>query len=277
MDAVKACSLDPATFARRFHEAATTRGFRPEPFAEIGDVALSAYTKRSAGVRPRIYLSSGIHGDEPAAPLALLAMLESGLFDERATWFLCPLLNPTGFVLRTRENAGGVDLNRDYLDPCTREVAGHVNWLRRQPSFDAVMCMHEDWEAQGFYLYELNSSPLPSLADAMIAAASEHMPIETSAIIDGREAAAPGIIRPVSDPLLRETWPEAVYLHARHCQLNYTLETPSTAPGDRRIATHSAAVQAGLARFFKDWTLRPRAQLRPAFPRTPSSDHPPAR
>jgi len=257
MDAVKACSLDPSSFARQFADAAQAHGFRAEPFAEIGGVPLTAYTKRTQGLRPRIYLSSGIHGDEPAAPLALLALMEAGFFDDRATWFVCPLLNPTGFVLRTRENSDGIDLNRDYLDLRTREVSGHVHWLRRQPAFDVVFCLHEDWETQGFYLYELNSSPLPSLADTIIAAAGAHMPIEDAALIDGRESFSPGIIRPDADPLLRETWPEAVYLRARHCQLNYTLETPSIRPGDQRIATLVAAVQAGLTRFFTDWALRP--------------------
>ncbi|MBC8039958.1 MAG: hypothetical protein H7Y06_05395, partial [Opitutaceae bacterium] len=139
------------------------------------------------------------------------------------------------------------------------EVVGHVNWLRRQPSFDVVFCLHEDWETQGFYLYELNTSPLPSLADDMIAAARLHMSIEAASVIDGRESAAPGIIRPVSDPLMRETWPEAIYLRAKHCQHNYTLETASGRPGDQRIATLVAAVQAGLARFFTEWALQPPA------------------
>lgn len=256
MDAVKACSLDPVSFAFRFAKATRDRGFLSEPFAEIGGVTLSAYTKRTPGVRPRIYLSSGIHGDEPAAPLALLSLLEAGFFDDRATWFLCPLLNPTGFVRFTRENADGLDLNRDYLDLRSAEVTGHVHWLRRQPTFDAVFCLHEDWEAQGFYLYELNTSSLPSLADSMIAAARLHMPIESSSVIDGREACAPGIIRPVSDPLLRETWPEAIYLRDKHCRLNYTLETPSMLPPEKRIVTLTAAVQAGMATLFRGWALR---------------------
>jgi murein peptide amidase A len=260
MDAVKACSLDPAAFARQFATAAQDHGFRAEPFADIGGVPLAAYTKRPSGVLPRIYLSAGIHGDEPAAPHALLALMKSGFFDARATWFVCPLLNPTGFVLRTRENADGIDLNRDYLDLRTREVSAHIHWLRRQPVFDIAICLHEDWEAQGFYLYELNTGPLPSLADTMIAAAGRHLPIETASVIDGRDSFAPGIIRPESDPLLRETWPEAIYLWAHHSPLNYTLETPSTRQGDQRIAAHVAAVQAGLNQFFKDWALHPPAR-----------------
>lgn len=253
MDAVKACSLDPVIFARRFNEAARARGFQAARFAEIADVPLAAFTRNSDASRPRIYLSSGIHGDEPAAPLALLELLETGVFDDRASWFLCPLLNPTGFTLRTRENADGLDLNRDYLELRSEEVSGHVGWLRTQPAFDAVFCLHEDWETSGFYLYELNSSPLPSLAGPMLAAAGQILPIEDAAIIDGRPSCGPGLIRPVDDPLLRETWPEAIYLRAHHCSLNYTLETPSVLAGARRIAALVAAVNAGLDAFFKNW------------------------
>lgn len=249
MVAVKASALAPSEFARRFADAAQTAGFRAEPLVEIAGVPLVAYTKRTAGRHPRIYLSSGIHGDEPAAPLALLDLLRQGVFDDRATWFLCPLINPTGFVRATREDEAGRDLNRDYREAESAEIRAHVGWLRRQPGFDLTFCLHEDWEAQGFYLYELNPDHRPTLAEAMIAAAQRHGPIETAAMIDGREAAAPGIIRPERDPLLRDLWPEAIYLLQHHCRLGYTLETPSCAPLDQRIATHMAAVRAALHAF----------------------------
>lgn len=251
MVAVKASALDPSAFARLFADEAKAAGFRADPLIEIAGVPIVAYTKRTAGRCPRIYLSSGIHGDEPAAPLALLELLRQGVFDDRATWFLCPLLNPTGFVRATREDETGRDLNRDYREAESAEIRAHVRWLRRQPGFDLTFCLHEDWEAKGFYLYELNPDRRPTLADAMIAAAQHHGPIETAAVIDGRAAAEPGIIRPESDPLLRDLWPEAIYLLRHHCRLGYTLETTSSAPLDQRIATHTAAVRAALALLFK--------------------------
>ena len=55
-----------------------------------------------------------------------------------------------------------------------------------------------------------------------------------------------GIIRPVSDPLMRENWPEAIYLRAHHTQLGYTLETPSAFPLAQRIATMRAAVETAV-------------------------------
>jgi hypothetical protein len=47
--------------------------------------------------------------------------------------------------------------------------------------------------------------------------------------------------------LLRETWPEAIYLRAHHTTLSYTLETPSAFPLAQRIAALRAAVEAALA------------------------------
>jgi murein peptide amidase A len=250
MDAVKACSLDPLPFARLFAEAGQRHGFREEPLAIIDGVPLGAYTRRTPGRRPKIYVSSGVHGDEPAPPWAVLRMMESGLFDDRAHWFVCPLLNPSGYRLGTRENGQGIDLNRDYRDTESPEIRAHVGWLQHQPGFDLSLCLHEDWETTGFYLYELNTGNTPTLADAIIEAARTQGPIESATWIDGRESCAPGIIRPDADPLLRDRWPEAIYLRQHHGHLGYTLETPSTAPLEIRVAIHHAAVAAAVDQFF---------------------------
>jgi protein MpaA len=243
--------LDPADFIPRFDAAARRAGFKVQTYGKINGHPLNAYTRRIPGIRPRIYLSSGMHGDEPAPPLALLRLMEDGFFDDRCTWFVCPMLNPTGFTLRTRENFDRIDLNRDYKSLLASEILAHVAWLRLQPRFDLVVCAHEDWESTGFYLYELNLGTQPTLATAMIAAARAHGPIESAAIIDGRESAEPGIIRPVSDPALRETWPEALYLAYQHSTLNYTIETASAQPLEQRITTQCAVLKAAIAALLK--------------------------
>jgi protein MpaA len=248
VDPVKAAPLYPSAYLAQCREAAALAGFRVETYGEILGCPLVALTRRTPGPRPRIYVSSGMHGDEPAAPLALLDMLTAGVFDDRATWLLCPMLNPTGHARGTRENHDGRDLNRDYKDRVSIEAQSHARWLSRQPPFALTICLHEDWEAKGFYLYELNPTHRPSLAEAMIAAVEPICPIERSAIIDGREAAAPGIIRPVSDPLLRDNWPEAIYLRHHHTTLSYTLESPSAFPLKQRIQALRAATETALAR-----------------------------
>src|SRR6185312_7750287 len=204
-------SLPPAETAARLEAAGRAAGFTLERFGEVEGCPLLALTRRSPGLRPRIYLAAGIHGDEPAPPLALLQLLEAGAFDGRATWFLCPLLNPAGFHRQCRENAGGIDLNRDYRVTRSLEVAAHRRWLASQPNFDLALCVHEDWESQGYYLYEQNLSGGPGRAGAILAAASAHCPTDQSPVIDGWEAKG-GIIHPPGNPFARELWAEALYL-----------------------------------------------------------------
>jgi len=121
MDTVKAAPvIEPRALAERFSAAARAGGFNVDRFGSVRGYPLFALTKPApTDGRPSIYLSAGIHGDEPASPLALLRLLEAGTFDARASWYLCPLLNPTGLATGTRENAEGVDLNRDYRHGAT--------------------------------------------------------------------------------------------------------------------------------------------------------------
>ena len=243
--------LDPVTFTSQFAAAAQRSGFKAAALGRVEGHPLLAYTKRTPGRRPRVYLSAGIHGDEAAPPLALLRLVEAGFFDERCNWFICPLLNPIGFTLGTRENDAKIDLNRDYKNPVSTEARAHIRWLQRQPNFDLIICLHEDWESQGFYLYELNPADRPSLAPMMLAGAKIACPIEVATLIDGREIDEPGIIRPVSDPLLRETWPEAIYLRQHHGTLVYTTETPSALPLEQRIAAHGGVLRSALDKFLR--------------------------
>jgi hypothetical protein len=246
MPEADAALIDVPAFARRLQAAATAAGFRVEAYGDIAGSPVHALTKRTPGPRRRVYLSAGIHGDEPAPPLALLDLLERGILDDRANWFVCPLLNPIGVLRRTRENADGIDLNRDYKALRSLEIQAHARWLQRQPNFEIALCLHEDWEAKGFYLYELNPAQRPSLARQMITEVMNVCPIEQATLIDGREVAEPGIIRPNHEPELRELWPESIYLRAHHTQLGYTLETPSTLPLEQRIAAHCTAVETAV-------------------------------
>jgi len=137
------------------------------------------------------------------------------------------------------------------------EVAAHIGWLRRQPNFDLTLCVHEDWESMGYYMYELNPLQRSTLSHAMIAAVAAVCPIETATVIDGREIAEPGIIRPLADPLMRENWPESIYLRAHHTTLSYTVESPSALPLAQRIAAHGAAIQAAITGTIRDWYKKP--------------------
>ncbi len=198
---------------------------------------------------PNLYLSAGIHGDEPAGPLAMLELVRSDGLPRDANIWLCPCLNPTGFMASTRENEDGADLNRDYREPSTPEVRAHVEWLAGLPRLDLTILLHEDWESAGFYLYELNPDGPSGLAESMIAAVRPVCPIDPSPVIDGRETHAPGIIRPPMDPTSRPQWPEAFWLYQHRTRLSYTIEAPSDFALSVRVAALVAAVRGAIGKF----------------------------
>ena len=235
-------TIDIRAVLRNVEIAAPRHGWQLETFHAIDGFKLLALHRNAQGRSPkaRIYISTGIHGDEPAGPLSALKLIEENRWPENLEVWMCPCLNPAGFQLNSRANARGVDLNRDYLNPVAGEIIAHIAWLERQPKFDLYVCLHEDWESHGFYLYEQNPDSKPSLAQTIIDAVKEVCPLDLSENIEGRPASG-GIIRPKIKPEERPDWPEAFYLITHKSRQGYTLEAPSDFP----LATRVAALAAG--------------------------------
>jgi len=245
-------TIDIRAVLRDITDAAQTHGWTAEIFHCTREFDLAALHRHPTTGHPpppaRIYISTGIHGDEPAGPLAALRLLHDNRWPDNAELWLCPCLNPAGFTRNTRENAEGIDLNRGYRNPVTPEILAHIAWLQRQPAFDLYLLLHEDWETHGFYLYEQNPDGRPSLAEKMIEGIEKVCPIEQSEMIEGREAKG-GIIRPNLDPRARPQWAEAFYLIMRKSRLGYTLEAPSDFPLSVRVNALVTAVHAALKNF----------------------------
>jgi hypothetical protein len=239
--------IDIRAVLREIETAAQTHGWTSEIFHEAGEFKWIAL-HRASSIQPpasRIYVSAGIHGDEPAAPLAALKLLQQNQWPERAEIFLLPCLNPVGFTKNQRENPDGLDLNRDYRNSRAAETRAHIAWLERQPKFNLYLCLHEDWESHGFYLYEQNPDGNPSPAEKMIVAVRNLCPIDPGEIIEGR-AAQNGIIRPNLAAAERPDWPEALYLISHKARQGYTLEAPSDFSLPVRVDALAAAVNAAV-------------------------------
>ena len=244
-------TIDIRAVLRDVENAAQQHGWTSEIFGQQGEFNLFTLHRPSSldsGHSPHVYLSAGIHGDEPAGPLAALRLLQENHWPAEAELWLCPCLNPMGFVLNRRENPDGKDLNRDYRHLAAAEARAHIAWLERQPAFDLCLLLHEDWESHGFYLYEQNPDNRPTLAETMIARVAEVCPIDQSEMIEDRPAKG-GIIRPNLDPNTRPQWAEAFYLIMHKTRLSYTLEAPSDFPLPTRVNALIAAVSAALAAF----------------------------
>lgn len=232
-------------------ELARPLGFTPCIWGEIDGLPLISLSRPASPGSPLVYLSSGIHGDEPAGPYAIERLFSSQSLAENVAWRICPLLNPRSFCSGERHTPEGVDLNRDYLAARSAEVYAHRSWLATLPPPRVHLSLHEDWEAEGFYLYEINTSRRPGIAKAILQRVGKVLPIDSRPSIDSHTPALPGLIQHDPEPDEPDYWPEAIFLAKMFAHLSYTFETPSHLPLEIRTQAHVTAILAATQEFLR--------------------------
>jgi murein peptide amidase A len=245
-------TLDVPETLNRLYDAAKGNGFTTRALVEQAGTIIPLFTKSAENTdAPRVYISTGVHGDEPAGPLAVLDLLESQQFCASIDWTLFPMMNPAGLRLNQRENDEGVDLNRDYTNPISREIKAHLEFIEKSEPWDLAMLVHEDWESEGFYLYDKPTALTHDWAEKIINAVSRNCPIDRNSMIDGMKA-EDGIIRPSFadvdlDPKLRGQYPEAIYMvKAGKALGSFTLEAPSAYDLTTRMNALKTAILTGI-------------------------------
>ena len=190
-----------------------------------------------------IYISAGIHGDEPAATEALITWAEKNIRRlPRLPLLLLPCLNPWGLVNNTRCNEDGLDLNRLFHHD-NQPVVSAVKQLVAPHQFAAAMMLHEDYDGQGLYLYDVARAK-PYWGEALLNAARPHIAIEGRTRIDGRKITA-GIYRRRLDRrrFERMGYPEAIWFHFHHAERSLTIESPSEFALEQRVAAQVAVIE----------------------------------
>ena len=230
----------------------------------------AAVTRNYSGDLPRIILSAGIHGEEPAGVYALLEFIERGIdrYLRHFSFLILPCLNPYGFTRSVRYGSGGADLNRAFGKAAgLPEVAAVKELLDQFPGpyrlavdlheTDTYMPRGEGFSVEdipaGFYLYETASRGRPVLGPSILKALSAAgYPITGRRSVYGAEC-RDGLISamPPDDPDY-PTLPEFNstldwYLLKNGCTYHsITTETPTALPLRRRIAAHKKALTCAL-------------------------------
>jgi murein peptide amidase A len=190
-----------------------------------------------------IYLSAGIHGDEPAGTEALY--LWAQLYSQelrKLPLLLFPCLNPWGLVHNLRTDSEGRDLNRSFQLAELERIRAHREIIDNR-WFKLALCLHEDYDAQGVYLYELHGNR-SLLGPELLSAAGFYVPIDSRRTIEGRRAKE-GLIGRRKFPKFKEL-PEALYLAQTKSERIITLETPSEYDLGARVQAQIAAIQRAI-------------------------------
>ncbi len=235
-------SHDYTQLLRGWRAVARAVRSRLQPFALAGKLPL--YYLRTGAVTDAntIYISAGIHGDEAAGPAALLAWAEKQAASLREHPFLLfPCLNPWGLINNSRYDEKGRDLNRTFAAKRPPTPVRELLRLIEGQRFALSLTLHEDYDATGFYVYEVMRRA-PFWGEDILRAARPLIAIDARATIDGRHARS-GLVRRQFKPHRFPEMPESIYLHKRHSYRTFTTETPSEFALETRIAAHVATIE----------------------------------
>ena len=226
----------------RWRRVAREAGLRLRLLAKDDGLDVLHLETRCLSGTAGLYLSAGIHGDEPAAPEALLRWAEKNV-RRLARWplLIFPCLNPWGLRNNMRADSEGNDLNR-LFHLGTHPVVTAVRKAAKPHRFKIALAMHEDYDAQGIYLYEVARGRHGS-GEALLQSAEKILPRDPRRKIDISIAKNGLIRRRVSpDKLAEMGHPEAIWLHLFHSENTFTFETPSEAALELRVRAHMAVL-----------------------------------
>lgn len=218
------------------------------PVALLGRVHdYPIYHVRLASTAPAplsILITGGVHGDEPAGVEATLQFLgrDNTELLKRFTFVVIPCINPYGYVHGTRENREGVDINRAFETTDVPEVA-IVKKAIGQTQFALAIDFHEDYDANGFYLYEGKRNEAyigAALADAVKTIG----PIDAEDPGEDAPELAEGVYKVATEWGTQGLAPYLLHFHSEHVIIT---ETPTVWPLAQRVALHLAILDGALA------------------------------
>lgn len=228
---------------KRWRAVTKKAGLKLQLLANAGDHPVFWLKTPALELSGGIYISAGIHGDEPAATEALIAWAEqnwrklSGL-----PLMIFPCLNPHGLCCNQRTNETGADLNRCFHTE-EQPVVVALKKAVGNRRFALSLMLHEDYDGQGLYLYELLTKE-KGIGEKLIKAASKFIPPDPRTDIDGSRASN-GLIRRrfTRSRFDRMGYPEAIWLYQSHTPRTFTVETPSEFALDVRTNALKAVIE----------------------------------
>ena len=204
-------------------------------FVQISDDPVCFHLSNPEG--KKLYISSGIHGNEASGPIALSNFIKYPNLFKGVDTTIIPILNRYGYSHNTRYNQKGVDLNRDYKSARQKETKNHLK-LIEDKTYDLVICLHESHKATGCFIYKPNQNKRLDVMEEILIAMSQIMPIDNRHS-EWKLEIERGILK---DTKYKEHhWTEAVYFSHKNIPA-FTIEVPKATPLQQRIVTFQAAI-----------------------------------
>ncbi len=220
---------------------------------------------------PTLYVSAGIHGDEPAGVECAVRLIEQladtthqnffRLLLKEFNWIISPCDNPYGYEHDTRKNALGNDLNRMFETPnqCPETKFITESLLRTQThpktKITLALDLHEDTDSTGFYLWERRASTSSPIGNAIVKHIENICPINREPMIENHRNDN-GVIT-LLDTVTTKGWTRGRYLAEQIQTRCLILETPTLLDLETRIKVHMTAIETAVKHSLKSPNAAP--------------------
>ena len=198
----------------------------------------------SSADTPRpILITGGMHGDEPAGVEAVLQFLarDNTTLLKNFSFLVIPCINPYGYVHNTRETFGDIDINRAFETEDIDEVT-IIKKALGQTQFALAIDFHEDYEANGFYLYE-GKRDEKYIGPDLAAAAKAIGPMDPDDPGEDAPDIAEGVYKVATSWGNQGLTPYLLHFHSEHVIIS---ETPTVWQLEQRAALHLTILDTAL-------------------------------
>lgn len=217
------------------------------PYKIIGtvtDYPIYFYNIASQKPNPKhILITGGVHGDEPAGIEAVLEFLARDNTDllKQFSFNIIPCINPYGYIHDKRENRDNTDINRSFEKEDVLEAV-IVKEAMQDKQYTLTIDFHEDYEANGFYLYE-GIRDGEYIGPEITKVVKTIGPIDTDDSGEDTEAITQGVYKVNSKWGMQGLAPYLLHKHSKHVIIT---ETPTEWKLEQRIAVHLGVLDTAL-------------------------------
>jgi hypothetical protein len=189
----------------------------------------------------KVFISGGVHGDEPAGLEAVLATIIEVANDpskyEHVNIDFVPLVNPSGWVNGIRLNAAGEDINRDFHLLNSQETIIINDYLISRNRYKLMIDHHEDPRYPGFYMVTYGNSDLSLICDVTQKVKHSGYPLRSFKHNEGFF----NVSNKMTPKLKNKTFMS--YARSHYSKWAYQIESPTSPKMRDRTIMHSMADQ----------------------------------
>jgi hypothetical protein len=123
-----------------------------------------------------ILIGATIHGNEPSGAYGVVNYLKKYKVPADVRLIILPLMNPHGFIKDIRTARNRIDLNRAFRAKEFQNEGKLIRDTLNGEKIDFLLSLHEDSDADGFYIYYSEGKPV-TLLKPLKAIAAKHFPV----------------------------------------------------------------------------------------------------